>query len=59
MKGKDWIFVRHLCVGALCLVCVTLPFDLVGIRSPWVVAAGVTAGVAGMLTSAWWSDRRT
>lgn len=49
---------RHLLIGCGALVAVTLPCDIAGIRSPLVVAAGVIAGVGGMLLSAWRADRR-
>lgn len=43
----------YLACGVACLVVVTLPFDLAGVNSFWVVVGGVVAGLAGMLGSAW------
>jgi hypothetical protein len=49
---------RHVLVAVLCLCAITVPCDVAGVRSPWVVVAGVLAGLTGLLVSAWLADRR-
>jgi hypothetical protein len=49
---------RHMLMGVLALMIITLSFDLAGVRSVWVVVAGVLVGVAIMLFSAWREDKR-
>lgn len=48
----------YLLCGVACLVLFTLPFDLAGVESFWVVIGGVLAGIAGMLGSAWVFGRK-